>query len=107
MTEDQRELLEAARESLAAAKLLLSGDFPAFAASRAYYAMFYVAQAFLEGDAMAFSKHSGTIAAFGQYFAHVGRVPQHLHGVLIAAEKVRIVSDYGDMHAVTVEQAEA
>lgn len=70
MTEDQRELLEAAWESLAAAKHLLKGDFPAFAASPAYYAMFSVAQAFLEGDEMAFSKHSGTIAAFGQYFAN-------------------------------------
>ena len=68
--------------------------------------MFYVAQAFLEGDAMAFSKHSGTIAAFGQHFAHVGRVPLHPHSVLIAAEKVRIISDYGDMQSVTVEQAQ-
>lgn len=106
MTEDQRELLEAARESLAA-KHLLKGGFSAFAASRAYYAMFYVAQAFLEGDGMAFSKHSGTIGAFGQYFAHVGRVPQELHGVLIAAEKLRLTSDYGDMHSITDEQAKA
>jgi uncharacterized protein (UPF0332 family) len=67
VTEDQRELLEQAQESLEAAKYLVAGGFAAAAASRAYYAMFYVAQAFLEGDEMAFSKHSGVIAAFGQY----------------------------------------
>ena len=48
MTEDQRELLEEARDSIAAARLLLDGGFPGYAASRAYYAMFYVAEALLE-----------------------------------------------------------
>lgn len=48
MTRDQRELLEEATDSIAAAKLLLEGDYPGYAASRAYYAMFYVAEALLE-----------------------------------------------------------
>ncbi|MDQ6905316.1 MAG: HEPN domain-containing protein [Chloroflexota bacterium] len=106
MTDDQRELLESAEESLAAAKYLMAGDFVAAAASRAYYAMFYVAQAFLEGDGMAFSKHSGVIGAFGQYFANVGRVPKAFHGILIRAEKLRITSDYNHQQIVTAEQAE-
>ena len=59
MTEDQQELIEKARSSLAAAKWLLEGAYPDFAASRVYYAMFYIAQAFLEGEGLAFSKHSG------------------------------------------------
>lgn len=69
MTEDQRELLEKARSSPAAAKWLIEGAYPDFAASRVYYVMFYVAQAFLEGESLAFSKHSAVIAAFGQHFA--------------------------------------
>lgn len=105
MTEDQQELLESAEESLAAAKCLMEGGFAAAAASRGYYAMFYVAQAFLEGEGMAFSKHSGVIAAFGQYFANVGRVPRAFHGVLIRAEKLRITSDYNHQQTVTTEQA--
>lgn len=36
MTEDQRELLEEVRDSLSAAKLLLDGGYPGYAASRAY-----------------------------------------------------------------------
>ena len=39
--------------------MLLQGAYPDFAASRVYYAMFYIAQAFLEGEGLAFSKHSG------------------------------------------------
>jgi uncharacterized protein (UPF0332 family) len=40
VTADQRELLEKARESIAAARLLLEAGYAGFAASRAYYAMF-------------------------------------------------------------------
>ncbi len=106
MTEDQQELLESAEESIAAAKYLMGGGFAAAAASRGYYAMFYVAQAFLEGEGMAFSKHSGVIAAFGQYFANVGRVPRAFHRILIDAEELRITSDYGREERVTAEQAQ-
>lgn len=35
MTEDQRELLEEARDSIAAAGFLLDGGYPGYAASRA------------------------------------------------------------------------
>lgn len=106
MTEDQRELLLQSRDSLNAAKLLLANGFEAIAASRGYYAMFYVAQAFLEGDGMAFSKHSAVIAAFGQHFANTDRVPRSFHRILIDAEELRITSDYGREGRVTTEQAE-
>ncbi|MEM7063747.1 MAG: HEPN domain-containing protein [Cyanobacteria bacterium P01_B01_bin.77] len=55
MTEEQQELLLKAQQSLDAAKLLLSQDYADYATSRAYYSMFYVAQAFLAGKDMAFS----------------------------------------------------
>jgi len=68
--------------------------------------MFYIAQAFLLGEGMAFSKHSGVIAAFGQYFANVGRVPKAFHRILIDAEELRITSDYGREQTVTAGQAQ-
>lgn len=83
MTEDQLALLENARDSVTAARLLLDGGFPGFAVSRAYYAMFYVAEAFLEGEGLSFSKHSGVIAAFGQQFARAGKVPVEYHKHLL------------------------
>ena len=106
MTEDQRELLEKARDSVAAAKLLLEGAYPDFAASRVYYAMFYIAQAFLEGEGMAFSKHSAVIAAFGQHFARTGKVPAEFHRFLLTAQDLRHSGDYGPPHAVTLNQAQ-
>ncbi len=45
MTQEQENLLVGARDSLSAAKLLHREGYHGFAASRAYYAMFYVAEA--------------------------------------------------------------
>jgi uncharacterized protein (UPF0332 family) len=47
MTPEQQDLLILARDSLAAARLLDDEGYYGFAAARAYYAMFYVAEAFL------------------------------------------------------------
>lgn len=66
MTPEQQGLLEKAARSLQAAKLLNQEGLSEFATTRAYYAMFYVAEAFLEGEGLSFSKHSAVIAAFGQ-----------------------------------------
>ncbi|KPJ69208.1 MAG: DNA-binding protein [Planctomycetes bacterium DG_20] len=105
MTEDQRELLEGARESLAAARLLLDAGHFGFAASRAYYAMFHVAEAFLEGEELAFSKHSAVIAAFGKVFAKSGRVPPEFHRFLAKAFELRRDGDYGGVSAVSQHDA--
>jgi uncharacterized protein (UPF0332 family) len=106
MTEDQRELLEEVRDSIGAARLLLSGGYPGYAASRAYYAMFYIAEAFLEGEGMAFPKHSAVIAAFGQHFAQTGKVPVEFHRFLKDGQDLRHTGDYGERHAVTFDQGQ-
>jgi len=106
MTEDQQELLEEARESISAAALLLGGGYPGYAVSRAYYAMFYIAEAFLEGQGMSFSKHSAVIAAFGQHFAQTGKVPPEFHRFLLEAFELRHKGDYGLRHAIAYEQAQ-
>ena len=105
MTEDQQELLEQATDSIGAARLLLEGGYPGYAAARAYYAMFYAAEALLEGEGVSFSKHSAVIAAFGRVFAHSGKVPAEFHRFLIEAQDIRQTGDYGERNAVTAEQA--
>jgi len=105
MTEDQKDLLLAARDSLAASMLLVREGYPGFAASRAYYAMFYVAEAFLEGAEMSFSKHSAVIAAFGREFVQAGKVPREFHRFLLEAQELRHGGDYGPPDMVTSEQA--
>lgn len=101
MTEEQEETVEKAKASLRAARLLLSDDLIDFAASRAYYAMFYVARALLLGKGLAFSKHGSLIAAFGQHFVKTGEVEARFHRNLIKAERDRIAGDYSTRSKLT------
>lgn len=99
------ELLQKSRESLAAARVLLEQGFADFAVSRAYYAMFYTAEAALLKKGLAFSKHTAVIAAFGQNFAQPEVLPKHLHRYLLDAFDIRQVGDYGVPGAVGEERA--
>ena len=54
MTPEQEILFRQAKESLDAAKLLHQSGYYGYAASRAYYAMFYVAAALLLAKGVAF-----------------------------------------------------
>jgi uncharacterized protein (UPF0332 family) len=83
----------------------LDNGFPDYATSRAYYTMFYIAEAFLEGEGMSFSSHGAVISAFGREFARTARVPVEFHQFLIRAQDLRNAGDYGQLNAVTVEQA--
>jgi uncharacterized protein (UPF0332 family) len=102
---DQEELIQKAQESIDAARLLLSGRFPAFAVSRAYYAMFYAIQALLEGEGLAFSKHSAVIAAFGKNLVKSGRVPAEFHRYVLDAWEARHEGDYAPVSKITSEAA--
>ncbi|MGH7964372.1 MAG: HEPN domain-containing protein [Candidatus Binatia bacterium] len=105
MTPEQADLLVQAHDSVAAAKVLHTEGHHGFAASRAYYAMFYVAEAFLLGKGLAFSKHSGVHAAFGEHFAKTGVVPIEFHRYLVRGMQVRHAGDYGKARKVTSEEA--
>lgn len=94
MTPQQQALLQKAARSIQSAISQNETGFPEFAASRAYYAMFYIASAFLEGEGLAFSRHAAVIAAFGQQFARTGRVPVDFHRYLIDAQDTRNKADY-------------
>lgn len=106
MTPEQRALLKRAQESIESAKLLSANGFQNVAISRTYYAMFYVAQAFLLQAGLSFSKHAGVIAAFGQHFAKTGRVPAEFHRQLIEAHDKRNLSDYDTEIDFTEQQAQ-
>lgn len=58
-----------------------------------YYTMFYVAEAFLLEYGLAFSRHSGVIAAFGEKFGKTGLVPAELHRYLTEGQDSRNVGD--------------
>jgi uncharacterized protein (UPF0332 family) len=105
LTEEQRELLLEARDSISAARVLLDNGYPNYAAARAYYAMFYAAEAFLEGKGLSFSKHSAVISAFGREFVHSGKVPADYHRYLIEGQGLRHLGDYGPRCSVSKEEA--
>jgi uncharacterized protein (UPF0332 family) len=88
-------LLQKAKESLDAARNLLRDGYPDFSASRAYYAMFYVAEALLAVLGQSYRKHSAVIAAFGREYAKQGRLDPKFHQWLLAAQNYRNVGDYG------------
>jgi len=94
VTERQQALMERAEEALEAAKVLYQRGLYNDAASRAYYCMFHVAQAFLEAEGLSFSSHKATIAAFGRHVARKGRVPIDFHRDLIKAQDARHIGDY-------------
>ena len=104
MTPEQEGLLQKAYRNIRSARLLLAdGDFDT-AVSRAYYAMFYVAEALLLSKGLAYSKHSAVIAAFGREFARAGVMPPEFHAHLRAASEARNISDYQLVSHVTEEE---
>ena len=105
MTPEQALLIEQAQDSLQAAQLLQKEGYPGFAASRAYYAMFYVAEALLLGKGLVFSKHAGVLSAFGEHFAKTGIAPPEMHRYLIEAMEVRHLGDYAAPKSVTLEDS--
>lgn len=97
MSEDQSALLSKAHESYHATQVLLDAGHAEFAAARAYYTMFYVAQAILLEVNLSFSKHSAVIVAFGREFIKTGKIPPEFHRYLIEAQEARLTADYDTM----------
>ena len=105
--EEINRLLEAARESLAAARWNLRGGFHRTAVNRAYYAMFYAAEALLLRMGLTFSRHSAVIAAFGRELVASGKLPPKLHEYLYKAFEARQAADYRTTASISAEAAEA
>lgn len=101
-----RALLEKAKASLAAAQTLLREGYADFAASRGYYAMFYVAEALLLALGHSYSKHAAVIAAFGREYAKTGALDPKFHRLLLDAYRIRNVGDYEIGTPVPKEKAE-
>ena len=100
-----REILEKAERSLEASKTLLEKGFYAFALSRAYYTMFYCAEAILLTKGIRVSKHSAVIALLGREFVKTGEVPHRFFTHLRTAFNLRQTADYSFVVDITEEEA--
>jgi len=106
MSEEIKKLINKAKRSLKAAQKLYKDKDYDFSVSRAYYAMFYCAEALLLTQGMSFSSHSAVIAAFGKYFVKTNLLRSILHSYLLTAFKDRQIGDYEVIRNITKREAE-
>lgn len=85
MRERARQRLAKAERAIEAARRDLGAGEPEFAAERAYYAMFYIAEALLAERDLEFSSHGAVHGAFGREFAKTRLLDPKFHGWLLRA----------------------
>lgn len=100
-------ILNKAQESLDAAHLLAEQGYPDFAASRAYYTMFYTAEALLLLKGLSYSSHSAVIAAYGKEFSKTSELDPKYHKYMIAAQDFRSQGDYAYGEGVSASHAKS
>ncbi len=106
MSDEAKALItNAKRSQKAASNLFKDGDID-FAASRAYYSLFYTASALLLSKGLSFSSHAGVIANFGKEFARTKILDPKFHNYLIESQDRRNIGDYEIVFTVTNEQAQ-
>ena len=94
MMSEQADLFCQAHDSLAAAKILDAQGYHGFAASRAYYTMFYIAEAFLLGQGWPSQGTVPYMRPLENTLSRPVRGPQ-FHRYLIRGMEVRHAGDYG------------
>lgn len=104
LTPDALKLLEKARSAILATTTLLEHGDVDFAAGRAYYAMFYIAEALLSEKGFRSYKHSGVHALFGEHFTKTGLMNGKFHRLLLDAFDRRLQADYGLEAIITEEE---
>ena len=95
MNPNIKALIHKAKKSLGAAKSLIKEKHFDFAALRACFTMFYLAEALLAAIGQSYSKHSAVISAFGREYAKTGKLDSKFHRWLIDAQDFRNIGDYG------------
>ena len=88
------EYMDYARRALQSAKLLFDDADWVGVINRAYYAIFYSANAVLEMEGLERSKHSGVLALFRQKYVKTGQIEAEFSKIYGEAFESRNESDY-------------
>ena len=94
MKEYSRKLLGKAIDAMEAAEFLVDKGKSDIAVGRAYYAMFYIAEALLYEKGLKFNKHSAVHAAYGEHFAKTKEMDVKFHRWLLDSFDKRQAGDY-------------
>ena len=106
MKEESGKLIDKAVLAIEAAEILLKAGSIDFAAGRAYYAMFFTAEALLIDKGLSYSKHRAVHASFGKLFSKEGIIDKKFHRWLLDAFDQRIIGDYGVEAVITQQDVE-
>ncbi len=98
-------LVARARKYLSSAELLLDSGDNESSVSRAYYAMFYCAQALLLTMSLSVSSHGGLSTLFSEHFVKTGLLPKHMGRELNRAFEKRQLGDYEFVFVLSEDEA--
>ncbi|MEW6027992.1 MAG: HEPN domain-containing protein [Chloroflexota bacterium] len=104
MKESTQQLLLNAEETLRAAEVLLREEYLRDAMNRAYYAVFYVAEALLNEKDLHFSKHGTVHGAFAQHYVKTKIFDAKYHKLLTGAFRRRMLGDYDEVAKFSSEE---
>lgn len=94
MNDYTHKLLDKAMDTIEGAELLLEHGKVDMAAGRAYYALFYVAEALLNEKGLQFSQHGDVIGAYGKEYSKTKLLDPKFHRWLIKGFDTRLIGDY-------------
>ncbi len=97
MKESSQQLMLNAEETLHAAEILFKEEYLRDAVNRAYYSVFYVAEALLNEKDLRYSKHGTVHGAFAQHFVKTKIFDDKYHKLLTGAFRRRMLGDYDEV----------
>lgn len=99
-TTEIQSYLNRAQQDLLAAEQILQDGFYHVTVTRAYYAMFYAAQALLISRSVRRHRHAGVLSAFSEHFIKTELIETEYAKILANAFNARLGSDYDVMYSV-------
>ena len=86
-----------AEETLHAAEMLFKEEYLRDAINRAYYSVFYIAEALLNEKDLRYSKHGTVHGAFAQHYIKTKVFDEKYHKLLTGAFCRRMLGDYDEV----------
>jgi uncharacterized protein (UPF0332 family) len=97
MKESTQQLMLNAEETLHAAEVLFKEEYLRDAVNRAYYAIFYIAEALLNEKDLRYSKHGTVHGAFAQHYVKTKIFDEKYHKLLTSSFRRRMLGDYDEV----------